>query len=113
MIDISHCLGALDSPVTRQVTQQHVQFPAGLIDKGESASQSAVRELREETGEASGALAYPPKLLMAHFAESRQKLHSRAEQGSRPIAECLCEFCCACWAPFCRVAFLSDPLQKI
>ncbi|KAK9868636.1 hypothetical protein WJX84_005877 [Apatococcus fuscideae] len=27
-----------------------IEFPAGLIDKGESASQSAVRELREETG---------------------------------------------------------------
>lgn len=27
-----------------------LQLPAGLIDKGESAAEAAVRELKEETG---------------------------------------------------------------
>lgn len=44
-------------PPVRQVT---LEFPAGLIDKDETAAQAALRELREETGYVGEACKIPP-----------------------------------------------------
>ena len=41
-----HCLVSM----TRCFLQVAVEFPAGLIDAGDSTEACAVRELREETG---------------------------------------------------------------
>ena len=49
-----------------------VEFPAGLIDQGESPEQAALRELAEETG---------------YGSEASPETKGRVEYVSRPLAD--------------------------
>ena len=51
-----------------------LEFPAGLVDEGETAEQSALRELKEETG-VTAALGPKVLTLPAHFEGTDYILH--------------------------------------
>lgn len=60
----NHENGQVDTLLVEQyrppVRQTTVEFPAGLIDAGETVEQAALRELREETGYVGEACKVPP-----------------------------------------------------
>lgn len=65
-----------------------VEFPAGLIDEGESPEQAAVRELREETGYSGKVSFFNPFRFRNKVPHERHRLTShRTGQQHQPHSQ--------------------------
>lgn len=69
LVDAVHIVAVLSRPTGKEILLEKqfrapagkvcIEFPAGLMDEGETAEQCALRELKEETGYIGEAIAEP------------------------------------------------------
>lgn len=67
------------------IREQHIELPAGIVEPGESFTQAADRELREETNFAAGSLAILQELWVATGVLRHKRIYVFAE-GLEPVA---------------------------
>ncbi|KAJ5075704.1 adp-sugar pyrophosphatase [Anaeramoeba ignava] len=80
----------LISQLRYPVNKHAIEFPAGLVDEGESPSQAALRELKEETGfigniiSVSKPVAYEPAMTNSHCAFVHMEIDLELEENKNP-----------------------------